>query len=58
MSDSEEEVEDVSEDKDVAEYSPVHDTSSSEEEITQAESETFLSKTAKSNGPHTTTREG
>ncbi|MEQ2246477.1 hypothetical protein ILYODFUR_038863 [Ilyodon furcidens] len=43
-SDSEEEVEDVSEEEDGEEYNPEHDESSSEEENPEAEKETFLSK--------------
>lgn len=47
-SDSEEEVEEVSEEEDGEEYNPEHDASSSEEEeIPQAERETFLSKNGK-----------
>lgn len=47
-SDSEEEVEDVSEEEDGEEYNPEHDESSSEEEENpEAESETFLSKNGK-----------
>lgn len=47
-SDSEEEVEDVSEEEDEEEYNPEHDESSSEEEENpEAERETFLSKNGK-----------
>ncbi|TKS65156.1 PiggyBac transposable element-derived protein 4 [Collichthys lucidus] len=47
-SDSEEEVEDVSEEEDGEEYNPEHDESSSEEEENpEAERETFLSKNGK-----------
>ncbi|TWW54655.1 hypothetical protein D4764_0263720, partial [Takifugu flavidus] len=46
-SDSEEEVEDLSEEKDGEEYNPEHDESSSEEENPEAERETFLSKNGK-----------